>query len=84
MWQNPIEDINGRKIVGFTQWDSMYFKTEEQKRRWWSYSARSKFLRFDNIDEGPDPSEIKITILPDNEDGLEVCTKFSLECGRRA
>ena len=72
VWQNPIEDINGRKIVGFTQWDSMYFKTEEQKRRWWSYSARSKFLRFDNIDEGPDPSEIKITILPDNEDGLEV------------
>ena len=34
--------------------------------------TRCEFLRFDNIDEGPDPKDLELTWLPDDEDLVSV------------
>lgn len=74
VWQLPIRDNKGKQIVGFSQWDTFELKNKEQKRKWWTWAARSKLIRFDNIDSGPDHKEI--TILPEDENGLEVNHPF--------
>jgi hypothetical protein len=70
-WQLPIRDCMGRTFLGYTQWTSPKVSDYEHEG-WYSRDSRCKFLRFDNIDESPEPEKLKITFLPDNEDGIEV------------
>ncbi len=66
VWQKPIRDSQGRVLVGFTRWSSRHwYKTE-------SYGSQCELMRFDNIDEGPEPENIQITWLPKNEGTLQV------------
>jgi len=51
-WQLPIKDTKGRQILGYTVW--------KNKR------GRCFFMRFDNVNEGPDIEDLIITWLPDN------------------
>lgn len=71
VWQKPICDSKGRWMTGYTLWSSraVYAGPPEG---WYSKDSRSLFMRFDNIDEGPDPEELQITWLPDDGIGLEV------------
>ncbi|MBO9605574.1 MAG: exo-alpha-sialidase [Paenibacillaceae bacterium] len=71
VWQKPIRDKGGRWMTGYTQWSSRTAGAESPEG-WYSKDSRSLFMRFDNIDEGPDPSELRITWLPDDNIGLEV------------
>ncbi|MDF2648779.1 MAG: BNR/Asp-box repeat protein [Paenibacillus sp.] len=71
VWQKPIRDSLGRWIVGYTQWSSPVHQ-KEKPPGWYGYDSRSMFMRFDNIDEGPEPADIRITWLPDDNAGLEV------------
>jgi hypothetical protein len=58
-------------MTGYTQWSSraVYAGPPEG---WYSKDSRSLFMRFDNIDEGPDPGQLNITWLPEDNTGLEV------------
>ena len=38
--------------------------------RWWLGESRCLFYRLENIDEGPDPADIRIAWLPDDETGF--------------
>ena len=71
VWQMPIRDSKGRYFVGYTQCTS---KTRYNARGvgWWGWSSRCQFMRFENLDEGPDPKDLKITWLPKDSKGLEV------------
>lgn len=61
VWQKPIRDSQGRVLVGFTRWSSRHwYKTNK-------YGSQSELMRFDNIDLGPEPDELKITWLPKAE-----------------
>ncbi|NOU62891.1 hypothetical protein GC096_02375 [Paenibacillus sp. LMG 31461] len=71
VWQKPIRDSKGRWIVGYTQWSSPFHATETPLG-WYSKDSRAMFMRFDNLDEGPDPAELRITWLPDDNEGLAV------------
>jgi len=71
VWQLPIRDSQGRWLVGYTQWTSKAVRPDPPGD-WTSEDSRCKFMRFDNIDENPDPKEVKITWLPQEEDGLTV------------
>ncbi|MDC0936084.1 exo-alpha-sialidase [Pirellulales bacterium] len=53
VWQKPIRDRHGRVLAGYTQWTK-------------DWVGSIYFMRFDNIDEGPDPADLKITWLPDD------------------
>ncbi|TBL80468.1 sialidase family protein [Paenibacillus thalictri] len=70
-WQKPIRDSRGRWITGYTQWSSRAVYPGPPEG-WYSKDSRALFMRFDNIDEGPDPDELRVTWLPEDGIGLEV------------
>ncbi len=63
VWQPAIRDPKGRWIAGFTRWSSLQkFPYPKEGHH---PDSRSELMRFDNIDEGPDPKDLKITWLPE-------------------
>lgn len=71
VWQKPIRDRLGRWVVGYTQCTSNAVR-KPVSPIWCHADSRCAFMRFDNLDEGPDPKDIKITWLPKDREGLEV------------
>jgi hypothetical protein len=71
VWQKPIRDRKGRWIAGYTQGTSPV-RHPDPKAPWYAWENRCQFMRFEDIDDGPDPKDIKITWLPRDERGLEV------------
>jgi hypothetical protein len=70
VWQKPIRDSQNRWIAGYSLWTSQA-TLKEKPDGWWHCDSRSYFMRFDNIHEGPHPSEIRITWLPEDDAGIE-------------
>lgn len=62
VWQPPIRDREGRQIAAFTRWSSLHFFPKPVAGS--HFDSRSELMRFDNIEEGPDPGELQITWLP--------------------
>ena len=71
VWQIPIRDARGRYLAGYTQCTSQAHFTPPHSG-WVHADSRCAFMRFENIDEGPDPEAIRITWLPLDCEGLEV------------
>ena len=74
VWQKPERDSQGRWLVGYSQCTSESVRTYTPKG-WWETEVRCQFMRFDNIDEGPDPKDVKVTWLPLDEEGITVPCK---------
>ncbi len=72
VWQLPIRDSKGRWIAGYTQCTSPARNKEMRKWGWWATESRCQFMRFENLDEGPEPKDLEITWLPEDPNGLEV------------
>ena len=78
VWQKPIRDALDRPIVGITQWVSPGSDRIQSTRStdpgvsFYHRECRCYFMRFDNIDEGPDPKDVRITWLPDDENLVTV------------
>ncbi len=70
VWQKPIRDSKGRHIAGYTQGTSPSRNPELKKVGWWAWENRCQFMRFEDIDDSPDPSDLRITWLPRDENGL--------------
>jgi len=58
VWQKPIRDSKGRMLAGYTMWD----KTTD--------IGKLCFMRFDNIDDGPNLAELKISWIPEKYMGI--------------
>ena len=71
VWQKPIRDQLGRWVVGYTQTTSKAVFTPASKD-WPNWDSRCAFMRFENIDDGPDPEDMRITWLPEDGEGLAV------------
>ena len=61
VWQKPIHDLEGRWFTGFTRWVSPTVRTEPVNKSWTSQEAVVEFMRFENIDDNPEPKDIVIT-----------------------
>jgi hypothetical protein len=80
VWQNVGRDSRGRILAGFTRRNSPTYFADCLRRpqgladwkNWWWYESRCEFMRFDNIDDGPDPQGLQITFLPDDATELRV------------
>jgi len=70
-WQKPIRDHSGRWLVGYTLCTSNA-ALADPPAGWWHTDSRCYFMRFENIDEGPEPGDLRIRWLPDDDAGLEV------------
>ena len=61
VWQRPIRDLEGKWFTGFTRWVSPAVRTEPVNKSWTSQEAVVEFMRFENIDDNPEPKDIVIT-----------------------
>ena len=82
VWQKPIRDAKGRWIVGFSRWSSpmAYPRPVGGNRN--HLDTQCELMRFDNIDEGPHPTDIKITWLPNAEGAIRVSPQIEPEASR--
>ena len=69
IWQKPIRDAKNRVIATFTRVSSpeVFPWTEPTAKRGSDCDHQGQLLRFENIDEGLDAADIKITWLPEAE-----------------
>ncbi|MBN2449977.1 MAG: exo-alpha-sialidase [Lentisphaeria bacterium] len=74
VWQKPVRDALGRWMAGYTQCTSNAVLPPVEG--WWTSDSRAAFLRFENIHQGPDPSDLHIRWLPGDREGLEVPHRF--------
>ena len=76
VWQKPVRDSKGRWIVGYSYWVSPA-KRRDKPPGWWVAESGTKFLRFDNIDDAPDPKDLRITHLMLPGKGLTVPSQLN-------
>lgn len=80
VWQVPIKHKNSKYLAGYTQWVSPIHHSgsngqedvKEYIKQWFAWEARAYYMRFENLDDNPLPSNIEITYLPEDENGIEV------------
>ena len=82
VWQQPIRDANDRMIVGLTRWSSFMKYPPPIGGTRNHMDTGSELMRFDNIDEGPDPQDIQITWLPDEAGTIRVSPEIEPEASR--
>ena len=61
---------NGSVLFGYTKWTS--YRICPPNGKWYEDDARLYFMRLDNIDEDPDPADLAVTFLPDDEHGVGI------------
>ncbi len=66
VWQKPIRDAKGRQIVPLTRSTAAYVKPPSKDKSF--LECRCEFIRYNNMDKGPDPKDVEMTFLPDDED----------------
>lgn len=72
LWTAGTRDRRGRYILGYTHTSSPAVRPKVSKTQWMHQDTRCAFVRLDNLDEGPDPKDLKLTWLPRDSAGLEV------------
>jgi len=71
-WQKPLRlGKDGRYLAGITRWTSFAVR-RNPTRSWISADSRVEFMRFENVDENPEPQDLKIAWFATNENALAV------------
>ncbi|MCL4219408.1 MAG: glycoside hydrolase, partial [Candidatus Hydrogenedentes bacterium] len=61
VWQKPIHDLEGKWFTGFSRWVSKAVRTPPHTNSWTAWETVVEFMRFENIDNNPEPRDIAIT-----------------------
>ncbi len=72
VWQKPLRLADGRILTGFTCWVSPKVRRKAPLPIWWAEEAVIEFMRFENVDEDPEPSKLKISYLSTDGKALRV------------
>jgi hypothetical protein len=72
VWQKPGLDSKGRWLAGFTRWTSNSVCPESPVNHWVGHDSAVEFMRFENINDGLEPNELKISFLQAETGGLRV------------
>ena len=82
VWQKPIRDARDRVIAGLTRWSSYtaYPRPVGGNRN--HLDSACELMRFDNIDDDPDPKDVKITWLPDEAGTIRVSPGIEPDASR--
>jgi hypothetical protein len=71
-WQKPQRLCkDGRYYVGLTRWTSKSVK-KNPTRSWISHDSVVEFMRFDNVDNNPEPSALHISWFAFDKDAITV------------
>lgn len=71
VWQNVMEDKNGLPLAFCTQITSNKIKAGKPGS-WVNVDSRCFLIRFENLDENPEPAQIRTTWLPEDDEGITV------------
>ena len=82
VWQQPIRDAQDRMIVGFTRWSNQYVFPRPLGGNRFHLDSACELMRFYNVDEGPDPADLKITWLPDEAGTIRVSCGIEPDASR--
>jgi len=66
VYQIPMRGHDGKYYAGYTKWGSKIVTPKIDE------GCRLYFMRFDNIDDDPEIENLKITFLPESENGIEI------------
>lgn len=72
VWQKPYRDLQGRWFTGFTRWVSSRVRTPQHRDSWTTRESVVEFLRFENIDDHPEPKNIKISWFAFGDEALRI------------
>ena len=72
IWQLPIYDLEGKPFVGMTRWVSKAVRTPMHVRSWTAWETVVEFLRFENLDDNPEPRNIRISWSAWGKDALRI------------
>lgn len=77
VWQKPQRDLGGKYFTGYTRWVSQAVRrsvtdSEPASSSWTSLECVVEFMRFENIDENPTPSGIRIAFSAWGDQALRV------------
>ena len=72
VWQIPMRDRKGGYFVGYTRWISparAYYKKVEN---WTQIESVCEFMRFENVDDDPPPSRLRVRYSAWGDEALRV------------
>jgi hypothetical protein len=73
-WQKPIRDSRGRFVAGITFHKSISILSDREivlaKKSYIYHPTYAAFIRFENIDENPEPKDVRVSIWP--KEGLSL------------
>jgi len=72
VWQIPIRDLRGRWFTGFSRWVSRAVRTPPHHDSWTAWETVVEFMRFENIDDDPEPRDIRISYSGWGDEALRV------------
>lgn len=73
VWQKPIRDLQGRWVTGFSRWVSKAVRTPPHlDKATWTWESVVEFMRFENIDDNPEPQDIRVTYSAWGDEALRV------------
>jgi hypothetical protein len=72
VWQRPHRDLQDRWYVGFTRWISKAVRHSREGVQGLWRPAVIEFMRYENIDEDPEPKDIKISWFASDHKALKV------------
>jgi len=72
VWQKPIHDLDGKWFTGFTRWVSVAVRRPPHVESWTAWESVVEFMRFENIDDDPEPRDVAVTYAAWGKDALRV------------
>ncbi len=72
VWQKPLRLSEGKYYAGFTHWVSPAVRPPAPMKVWWAAASVVEFMRFENLDEDPQPRDFEISRFMTQDDALQV------------
>ena len=72
VWQKPQRLSEGKYFSGLTRWVSPAVRHPPPVNHWTAHEAVVEFLRFENVDDDPEPSGLEISWLAADDEALRV------------
>jgi hypothetical protein len=73
VWQRPDRvTTDGKYLVGLTRWVAPEVRHAKPIKSWIADESVVEFLRFDNVDEQPEPCDLKLIWIAQNDEALRV------------
>jgi len=72
VWQVPMRDLQGRWFVGYTRWVHVSAARLKKVENWTQIESVCEFMRFENVDDHPDPKDLQVTFSAWGDQALRV------------